>query len=101
MPYLYWGLRISSKPSRCGHSDRRSRLDRSSATALPCPAPKSKWPRPYSRAPRSGHEGAGLPMPAKKPTPEAMPSKELVLAAIERAERHRIKLDDPSRYKGG
>jgi hypothetical protein len=33
-------------------------------------------------------------MPAKKPTREGMPSKELVLAAIERAERHRIKHDD-------
>ncbi len=39
-------------------------------------------------------------MPAKKPTPEAMPSKELVLAAIERAELHRIKHDDPVLYKG-
>jgi DNA-binding PadR family transcriptional regulator len=39
-------------------------------------------------------------MPAKKPTPEAMPSKELVLAAIERAELHRIKHDDPVPYRG-
>jgi len=38
-------------------------------------------------------------MPAKKRTPEAMPSKELVLAAIERAERHRTKHDDPARYR--
>jgi hypothetical protein len=33
-------------------------------------------------------------MPSKKRTPEAMPSKELVLAAIERAELHRHKHDD-------
>lgn len=39
-------------------------------------------------------------MPAKKPTPEAMPSKELVLAAIERAQLHRIKHDDPKPYRG-
>jgi hypothetical protein len=39
-------------------------------------------------------------MPAKKPTPEALPSKELVLAAIERAELHRIKHDDPVLYRG-
>jgi hypothetical protein len=40
-------------------------------------------------------------MPAKKPTHEAMPSKELVLAAIERAELHRIKHDDDSAlYRG-
>jgi hypothetical protein len=39
-------------------------------------------------------------MPAKKPTPEVMPSKELVLAAIERAELHRIKHDHPVLYRG-
>jgi len=33
-------------------------------------------------------------MPANKRTPEAMPSKELILAAIDRAELHRIKHDD-------
>jgi hypothetical protein len=38
-------------------------------------------------------------MPKEKRTPEALPSKELVLAAIERAERHRVKRDDPDRYK--
>jgi len=35
-------------------------------------------------------------MPAQKPTPEAMPTKELVLAAIERAERHRSQPSDPT-----
>jgi hypothetical protein len=54
----------------------------------------------FSRAEVLDPKELELPMPAKKPTHEAMPSKELVLAAIERAERHRIKLDDPSRYKG-
>jgi hypothetical protein len=39
-------------------------------------------------------------MPAKKRTPEAMPSKELVLAAIERAELHRMRHDDYDRYRG-
>jgi DNA-binding PadR family transcriptional regulator len=34
-------------------------------------------------------------MPDEKRTREAMPSKELVLAAIERAERHRIRHSDP------
>ena len=38
-------------------------------------------------------------MPNDKATPEVMPSKELVLAAIERAERHRTKQDDPNRHR--
>jgi hypothetical protein len=36
-----------------------------------------------------------LPMPKAKRTPEAMPSDDLILAAIERAERHRDRPDHP------
>jgi DNA-binding transcriptional ArsR family regulator len=40
-------------------------------------------------------------MPKQQPTPDPMPSKELVLAAIERAECHRIKHDDPALSRSG
>jgi hypothetical protein len=39
-------------------------------------------------------------MPKSDRTPDPLPSKEQVLAAIERAERHRRKLDDPVVYRG-
>jgi len=39
-------------------------------------------------------------MPEAKRTHEAMPSKELVLAALERAELQRIKHDDPELHRG-
>jgi hypothetical protein len=39
-------------------------------------------------------------MPDQERTPEVMPSKELVLAAIERAERHRIRHTDPDLDRG-
>ena len=38
-------------------------------------------------------------MPTEKRTREAMPSKELVLAAIERTERHRIRHTDPDLHR--
>lgn len=50
--------------------------------------------------PRPGHKEITLPMPDEKRTREAMPSKELVLAAIERAERHRIRHTDPDLDRG-
>jgi hypothetical protein len=40
-------------------------------------------------------------MPKQKPISDPMPSKELVLAAIERAECHRIKHDDPAPSRSG
>ncbi|MGA2455928.1 MAG: hypothetical protein ABSG93_20690 [Solirubrobacteraceae bacterium] len=39
-------------------------------------------------------------MPKEKRTPDAMPSDELLFAAIERAECHRIKHDDPELHRG-